>query len=892
MIKYTKEQQEAIDYFDTNLLLSASAGSGKTQVLLEKVVKLIENGVDINEILMVTFTNLAAEEMKSKLENMLIEKQTEDNSSKFFSALNKINSCDISTLHSFCQKIIREYYYLLNLEPNFEIREETFVSYLKSLALNETFKFYLDNLDPDFIEISNLFIYKRDYNLFKEEVLKFYEFLISKIDKNNFIKNLIKENYNVNINGNELFTKYKNFILSKLDVYKKKINDIILEAEQIGSEKLKSIASSFYGIINTNIENNIDFINFCCVKHEFVQVRIKNNAEIEEIVLKEKLQVLVKEIKEEINFLNINIDFEKIDELNCSLKTSEKLLLKFVEIVEKFEENFSLLKKQNNCLDFNDLEMLTLKLFENEKILEEISKKYKFIFIDEYQDTNSVQEEILSKVSKFSKRIMVGDLKQSIYAFRECNPKIFNDKLKLYENDNEGKVILLNKNFRSRNAILNFSNLIFSNLMREENSGYNFAEKGKFIAGVKEDNINNSLKPVEVLCIDKSENENFNISEDTKNKLESSNSEVKLKRNEVDKEDLLVINSINNLLEQKIIENDIERYLTFKDIAIISRKRNDKIIQLCKTLDDFKIPYSVKYSEKIYSTFEVKLILAYLNILNNLENEISLFSVLKNIYSFTNNEILTIKTTSIVNGLKEYEKKDKIYDKILRFFKDFNEIKCLIGEISIKELINVIIKKLKLDVILIKTFGKISLEKINIFFNNISSDLYSLSEFLHNSSELENKKFEVKKVTGENAITIDTFHSTKGLEYNAVIIYSAGEQIFAKTKSNLIYNAKFGVGIYNFEINAKIKKPNVVFNMIKELNKLEEFNEEVRLSYVAFTRAKNFLIVIGKEKLNNLKPENIPISFLDFNSYLSLIFSCDEIKKEKDFNINVLKNER
>jgi len=907
LIEYTKEQQSAINYFDNNLLISASAGSGKTQVLLEKVVKLIENGTDLNEILMVTFTNLASSEMKAKLENMLIEKlKVEDkNSTKFFNALNKLNSCDISTLHGFCQKLVREYYYFLNIEPNFDILEEGYLLKLKNLALDSTIKFYLESKDEEFTKVSNLFVVKRDYTIFKTEILKFYEFLVSKLNKYDFIQNLIVDNYNLNINENNLFTTFKNFTLKKLSVIKKEWEDCILKAEQINSETLKNIASSFYGKIKLDFKNNEEFINFYLQKAEFKTISIKKNAEFEEIELKEYMQNLAPKIKTELKNLVEIFGVENLSELKNSLIESEKILNKIIEIIKKFEENFSKLKTKHNALDFNDLEILTLKLFENKDLEEEISKKYKFIFVDEYQDTNSVQEEILKKVSKFSKRIMVGDIKQSIYAFRECNPKIFSDKMIDYnKNESLGKVILLNKNFRSKESILNFSNLVFSNLMREENCEYSYKESGKFVAGVENDNIKNTLKPVNVICIEKqtkkknlenNDKTNLNIIEplvtkeildENENNIANKNEESKILTIE-NSENLLVVSSIYNLLNQKIKENNKERNLTFSDIAILSRKRNAKIIELIKTLDEFKIPYSVKYKEKLFKSFEVKLILSYLNLLNNADNDIALVSVLKNIYDFTSEELLTIKTTSLLEGLKNYSKKDDIFNKITQFFNDLNTFKAQLYEISIKELIVKIIKKLKLDVLLIKLNGKISEERINLFVESVNSNSLSLVEFLLNFKEFENKEFEVKKTTGENAVIIDTFHSSKGLEYNAVIIYSAGEQIFSKNTSNFLYNAKFGVGVFNFDTENKIKKPSSVFNMIKELNVLEELNEETRLSYVAFTRAKNFLVIIGKEKLNNLKEETLPINFLNFNSYLSLVFATKQLKEQEDFSIEV-----
>ncbi|MBE5745750.1 MAG: hypothetical protein E7359_00470 [Clostridiales bacterium] len=849
MIKYTKEQQEAIDYFDTDLLISASAGSGKTQVLLEKVLKLLENKVDINEILMVTFTNLAASEMKSKLENMILDKIEENSCDFLFDALNKLNAADICTLHSFCQKLVREYYYLLNIEPNFEIRDEAYIQYLKNRAINDTIRDYLLKNDKDFINVSNLFVYKRDYTTLKEEIIKFYDFLTSKLNKYEFCDEIISANYNVNLNKNLLISKFKDYTFEKINNFRNEIFRIKLDAEKINSEKIIKLCDEFIIDLFNDIKNNEDFISFYKQKIDFPQIRLKNNATYEEVELKEKLQLVSKKIKKFLSLVKEVFECESLEDIKLDLINGKQILNKFIEIVKSFEENFKKLKRNNNCLDFNDLEELTLKILNNERILEEISCKYKYIFVDEYQDTNLVQEEILKLLSKHSKRIMVGDIKQSIYAFRQCNPKIFSDKLERYSKLENGKVILLNKNFRSHKNILEFSNNIFSNLMRKENCDYSYKDNGMFVFGRESEN-ENIINNVEVLCVNKNESEDYKNSEN-----------------------LLILNTINNLLTQKIIENGNERNFTFKDIAIISRKRNAEIINLCKLFDEVKIPYSVKYYDKIYTSFEIKLIISYLNLLNNLDNDICLYSVLRNIYGFKTNELITIKSNSLKSAIEEYSKTDVIYSKIKAFFDDFYYFKQKIGEISVKQLIEEIINKLKLEIILNKEFGKISSEKLNVFIKNIPSNIYSLSEFLLYCDDLEDKKFEIKKVVSDNCITIDTFHSTKGLEYNAIIVINAGDKIFAKNSSNLIYNAKFGIGIFKFNEEEKIKAPNIVYSIINILNKQEEFNEEVRLSYVAFTRAKNYLTIIGSEKKENLIQEDNYLNFLDFTSYLNLICS-------------------
>lgn len=849
MINYTEEQREAIDYFDTDLLISASSGSGKTQVLIEKIAQLISNGYKLEDFLVVTFTNLASNEMKNKLENILQDKFIETGDAKYFEALSKINTCDISTLHGFCQKIVKKYYYLLGIEPNFKILEDNQVLSLQNLAFDEMVKEYLENFDEEFKKISNLFVAKRDYRKFREEVLNFYEFLTSKINKFEFCKKMIHDSYNSNIEENEVLSKFRTYVNRNINYYIEKIKELKSEAMKIESEKLNSLCDDYLSVLYTFNTNSKMFLYF---KNEFKfsQIRLKKNATIEEEELKEKFKVVSQKIKEFLNDLKTMFCYDSIQTLEEKFIDWSETITKFCEIVENFEKKYKNLKFSQNCLDFGDLEELTLKILENDEIKREISLKYKFIFVDEYQDTNLIQEKILQSISTFSKEIMVGDMKQSIYAFRECNPDIFNGKMKRFQESGSGKVIKLNKNFRSNKSILDFSNKIFSNLMRKENADYEYQTEGKFIFGNKDVK---DEKPC--ICYINKSSEN----------LEGGDFE--------EEENYLVLNTIYNLLQKTIIENKIERKMTYSDIAIISRKRNDKVKRLAQFLRENSLPVSNKYKEKIFDSYEVKLILSYLKILNDIDNDISLYSVLKNIYGFSTNELLLIKKEKLSQDLKKYNNNDEIKKKIDMFFKDYQQFSLFYEENNVLMLVKKIIEEKNLDIIL-SSKGKSS-EKLNVFLSTISEDEYSISEFVNKCENLKDKKFEVKEVDAENSIIIDTFHSTKGLEYNAVIIYSCEDAMFSKNSSNLIYNAKFGIGIYDYDENEKQKNENLIFSIIKILNKQQEFNEEVRLFYVALTRAKVYLYVLGVTKEERLHQTNNIVEFLDFSNYLDLIFSTD-----------------
>lgn len=862
-INYTKSQEEAINYFDTNLLISASAGSGKTQVLIEKVLKLIDKGVSLNNVLMLTFTTLASEEMRIKLEKNLKEKFEENKTIEVEKALNEIYSSDIGTIDSFCQKLVKKFYYKINLEPNFEIIDDNFAFYLKNLALDSIIEEYLQNNDVEFKRLTNIFIHSRSLNEFKNEIFSYFNFLTSKADRMHYIDEYFEKTNNENINENIVITFLKEDFLKNLTLLKDELKSLCFEAEKINSDKLLKIINEYLQVLNIEISSNEQFINTILMLGAFPTIRISKPT-FEEDEIKEKLQKLSSKIKKYIKNIKDNFNFENIEELKREICENKKYLGKFFEIIKKFNIEYFKEKQKRNAYEFYDIEDFALILLKDSDILNYVNNKYKYIFVDEYQDTNDIQEEILNKICLKSTEIMVGDVKQSIYAFRECNPKIFLNKMQ-----GKDKLINLNENFRSNKVILDFSNIIFSNLIRQENMSLSY--KGNpFVAGKNfKENDENSLKHVEVVCLLKNREKN----EDDES------------LGYKDKENILVLNSINELLKQKIFDEKTQtfRNLKYSDIAILSRKRGDDFKNLVNFLSDNNVPIKAKYYDKILKSFEINLIINYLKILSNFNNEIAVVSILKNIYNVSLSVILNLKNGNFYDNIMtscDY--------RIKKFVTDFISFKELCFETNVKELTIEIIDKCNLQNLFLKHFGAISLEKVNVFLSSVLSEKMNLFEFLENLKNLDfDRKYEINKVTSEDSVTVDTFHASKGLEYNAVIIYGAGYKISDNRSKNLIYSSSLGTGICNFNLQEKSKNRSLIYSTILENNLKNDILEEMRLLYVALTRAKEFLVVIGSESEKNIVSTSNLFDFRYLHSYLSLIFSSN-ILDNNNFKINLI----
>jgi len=472
---------------------------------------------------------------------------------------------------------------------------------------------------------------------------------------------------------------------------------------------------------------------------------------------------------------------------------------------------------------------------------------------------------------------MVGDVKQSIYAFRQCNPQIFLDKI----NKNEIEVINLNENFRGHKDILEFSNIIFSNLMRKENMNLSYKDN-PFKSPEKEQKNyeQNSLKRATVITLIKDKTKKEKALEE----VDESETKQEVKEDKLsagDKENMLVFNAISNLLKQKIYDEKIKdfRNLKFSDIAILTRNRTSGFNSLVEFLNLNNIPISVKYKEKIFQSFEVNLILNYLKILNDLNLEIELVSVLKNIYHISLNDIYKLKQKGSL-GQELLNSNLEIFE---RFKKDYAYFKNLSYEVNVKQLIYEIIEECVLENLFLKLFGKVSLEKIRVFIESFVSSKLNLFEFLTNLKNIDtNLDVEISKTSGENSIKIETFHASKGLEYNAVIVIGAGAPISKSESDAVLKHSDFGMGIYNFDEEEKLKKRSFIYNILAEENNRKSFLEETRILYVALTRAKEFLVVVGSEANKNLQPCSSYVDFEDLHSYLSLIFSANIYKKEFD----------
>ena len=881
---YTDNQKDAIITTNSNLLVTASAGSGKTRVLVTRVSYILhEKLANINEILVMTFTNLASIEMKQRIKQD-IEKLA-SNDEHFINQLQKLNTADIFTIHKFCQKVIKEYFYQTATDPNFTILDDNKAQFLIDESITEAISNEIENDNKRFVKLYKLFNEKRNDVVFRQECVKLLNFLKSKQSYNSFIEKFLKNTYNNNLEENEIIRYYNLFIDDCMSYYKDIFNTLKIDAESLNIGKLVTILDKYLEFIG-KIENKTFSQRVEIFNGEFNFERLdirKLDAEQEE--LKNNAKLVINNFKNDILSIKKVICFSSATEIQNNIYNDRELIEEFVSFVLKIDNIYAQKKTKINVLDFNDLEHRCLLTLQNENIAKSIKQKYKYVFVDEYQDTNDIQEAILNKICNDNNLFMVGDIKQSIYRFRECCPQIFINKYNNYTFDaNKGKVIRLNENFRSDEQILNFSNFVFNNIMTSVTSCVDYKNSAKFIYGNKFITNENSSYPIVSIKLLKDEEE---VKEELQSVYNLFNApKVRPENTKIKDETKLIAQEIIKLLNNKIFDKDINAYrnIELNDIAILTRNKQGVITAIINELKNNNIPCKATFSTNVFNSLEVKLIVNYLSIINNFNNDIALTSVLSSfMYGLALEDILTIQKQGeslLKDNIEKYllNNNDNITNVLNKLKEDIKKYKLMLNFYSLEDLVNCVILDFEFEKHCYLFNDKQErLQNIELLKNHISSCKdFSLLEYVRFVNDFaKNKESEITIGNSQNCVSIMTIHASKGLEFPVVFIINADGKFASKSSlSKLITNQDYGVALNNYDDKDNVENNSIIKNIFKVCNNFQEKQEEMRLLYVALTRAKNHLIIVGKYPKANIQKltENFEIN--QASSYLQWILGC------------------
>lgn len=813
MPTWTKEQSDAIYQSGSNIIVSAGAGSGKTAVLTTRVLHKLSLGIHVNELLILTFTKAAAAEMKERIRKNIKKDPNLKNE------LSLLDSAYVTTFDSFSLSIVKKYHYLLNVPSEIKITDDTLIELLKKDTLRDVLDEFYENEDSDFLELINEFCVKDDNEIYTSLLN------ISKNLEGDFTKYEKLENYNSYFLSTkkieEYIREFEQFLLIKQSSIKEKI-------EELNRIAPKDYIAKIYDNLNTLLTAT-DLDTLVSVKSSKLPP-LPRNMEEEVKNSKEELNETLKELLKLLEYGNKETLIQDINKMKKYIDVFCRILINYFKELEKR-------KTERKYYDFNDIARLALDLLrQNTEVKEEIKNSFKEIMIDEYQDTNNIQEEFIGLISN-NNVYMVGDIKQSIYRFRNANPYLFKNKYDAYRNHQGGEKIDLLKNFRSRKEVLQNINQIFNLIMDDFLGGANYIEEHQMIfgnnnyieSGTTKENYHMDLMiyPYQKDCgFTKEEIEIFTIGTDIKKKIEEGYLLYDKDSGEIHKASfkdfvILMDRSTSFELYKKIfnylkIPLDLYKDETFSDSTCFYVIKN--IIQVIVSYSNKRFDSNFRFA---FTSIARSFLFEY--------NDQEIYNILMNFNWYNNTIYETIKsvldnmnTKSISKILNEIFVATNIYEKILK-----------IGDI--KENVTI-------------------LNHIKSLADNYQDEGKNIEEFSDFLSRINKEEMQIKYSNyeqNEECVKIMTIHKSKGLEY-PICYFSGLYKSFniSDVKERFVYDKKYG-------IITPLKDEGLYSSFLKELMKqnylVEEISEKIRLFYVAATRAKEKMIfVLPKKEKNNV----------------------------------------
>lgn len=877
-VKWTNEQLQAIQEKNSNILVAAAAGSGKTAVLVERIIhKIIDEQMDIDKILVVTFTNAAASEMRERILEAIYKKLEENPENVHLQRqIILLNKASICTIHSFCLDVIHNHFYEIDLPSNFKIADTAEIDLLKQEVLDDLFEQKYTENDKNFIELLENYTNYRGDEALQELVLKIYKFIQSSPFP---IKWLQEKLELLKIEDKDISqTIWGKLIIQTVD---DDIQESIMQLEVTKSKMaLYPEMTKFYQTISEDIINLQDLQKYNSWDELYIKLLNFNFSKwpVDKKVindLKEDSKAIRDKVKKHIKEKTAKLLSCSQEQAVKDLKIITPILEKLSNLVTEFTKNFAEKKKEKNCIDFNDIEHFALKiLLDENNNPTEVAKKYKEKFeeiaIDEYQDSNLVQEAILTSISKGNNIFMVGDVKQSIYKFRQARPELFLQKYDEYKNKEEkaqedNLKIQLFRNFRSRQNILNITNLVFESIMSKELGDINYNENEYLNYGAnypEPEEIKNYAGIAELDIIDLKEDESITA-------FEGEEDEEEQERVEDDVlEAKFVANKIQELLNSNYMVFDKKqgyRKIRPKDIVILLRATSNLSPIYEKELSDLELPVFSDTSGTYLDTVEIQTILSVLKIIDNSLQDIPLVVVLRSsICNFTDNDLITIRLTDRNCNFYEALIKTRLIcdgdlkNKIESFLEKLEKWKSISQYMTLDEFI----WQIYLDTGYYQYVGllpngamrqanlKTLFEKAKQYEKASFKGLFNFIQFIDKLKK-QNGDLASAKLIGENedVIRIMSIHKSKGLEFPIVFLCNSHKKFnMQDLNDNILLHQDIGFGPTIMDTTRKIKYSSIAKDAIKLKVKQETLSEEQRILYVALTRAKEKLYITGRSK--------------------------------------------
>lgn len=928
-VSWTTEQQQVIDLRNRNILVSAAAGSGKTAVLVERIVKIItdkNHPVDIDHLLIVTFTNAAAAEMRERIGNA-IEKALDEQpgNEHLLRQLTLIHNAQITTIDSFCLYVVRNHFHEIDLEPNFRIGDEGELKLLREDVLGRVLEQNYEEPSEAFSDFVEGYASGRTDVALNEMILQLYEFSRSYPWPEKWLDSFV--------GAYRIETREELDRAEWLAPLTENICFVLKDCEQLLKQAL-AITQQDDGpdMYEKAVQSDLEkyeglsrLTSFCELSGALSDIkydRLASSRGFEgdpdklELVksLREQAKDVVKKLCKQYFFCSPEMMIEQ-------LERTEPMLEEVVRLTKQFADEFAAAKRRKNLVDFHDVEHFALQILVDEetekakKTAEEFRDTFEEIMIDEYQDSNEVQETLLRSISREERGenniFMVGDVKQSIYRFRLARPELFMKKYDSYSlEESTTQRIDLHKNFRSREEVLTCTNDIFYKIMVRSLGNVEYDAEAALYPGASYP-VSADFTP-EILLADS----NDELLEDTelsdKKTLEAK----------------IVAEEIRHLMKTQPVTDKATgelRAARYSDIVILLRSLSGWADSLVEVLNGNGIPAHTVSSTGYFSTVEVQTVLSMLRLLDNPRQDIPMAAVLRSpMAGLTDEELAVLRledgsvpfheaVLELAEGLYEEDGQKEISDseadseadqkqgrnadgkkeddiettahrKLLKFYKKYRQLRQLVPDTPIHELIEIILRETGYGhYVAAMPAGSRRTANLNMLLEKAAAyektSYKGLFHFVRYIDELQ--KYDVDfgeaDMVGENedVVRIMSIHKSKGLEFPIVIVSGMGKNFNKQdTRSKMVLHPELGIGLDYMDGKKRIKSPTIAKKAIAKQIELENLGEELRVLYVALTRAKEKLILTGtlkdaaekvefyRQQANLSKAADRPLSYL------------------------------
>lgn len=892
MMKWSEPQKAAIFSRDKNILVSAAAGSGKTAVLVERIKQLIiKDEIGVDEILVVTFSNAAASEMRERLVFSLTSEVEKGGEKEVFlrNQLNRISRSNISTFHAFAMEIIRRYFYLIDVEPNFRVCDEPYKIILQSQAMDQLFEELFQSRNAEFIHFLTKFATSKNENDVKTMIVEVHKFIQSMPDSFNWLEKQIEQlSYD-----EEGFLSGQLYAALRLEIQRalmsakkcfKKSEKLILEAGVTSlATKSKNESAYIEALMASFLTRPFDEFaeETRCIKFETFRV-----SKAEDVIysdIRDQVKASRDHGKTFIKSIIEKYMGKPLTDTIFEQQETYKDALYLYKMVENFDGLYCQKKKEKGMIDFNDIEHYALKILSNEAASTEYRNKFKHIFIDEYQDSNLVQETLINRIKRANNLFMVGDVKQSIYKFRLAEPEIFMKKYDCFKKKDNGQGIKidLNLNFRSKGSVIKTINDVFCILMKDSTGGISYDEAAALHKGVAyEGDLEHPVR----LYLSESKLLDDEEMDDDINDMKKAEVEAKV-----------AAQIIKDCVGQTIFDDKTnkERQILFKDIVILFRSAKGYADVYSEVLMQADIPNFLDIGEGYFDTMEVSVFLNLLRIIDNKKQDIALLSILRSpIFGFSTDEFSKIRRHkpkgSYYSAFESYGNDLTRFDGERKFQEADSALKCQEADLTTKS------EGDPLTVKCLEAMDKIAKWKAAAAFMTLEELLFTLIRetgyydfigaipggaqrqanlralvdkavqfqsthmkglfgFINYIELLKKDKVptsQVKMISeNDDVVRIMTVHKSKGLEFPVVLVCGLGKRFNRDTNSYKVSLHKtIGIGLRYVDLSHGCYAKTMIQTLIEQQKNREAIAEEIRILYVAMTRAKDRLILLGSVK--------------------------------------------